>query len=306
MGTTWRVRLANPQFLPLELVRARIEAALAQVVQQMSNWQADSDISRFNQAPAGAWVTIPPECFDVLSCALHWARESGGAWDPTIGPLINLWGFGPRNGPVVPPQQLPNAALLAQLRTQVGYQRITMQPEKRQVRQPGGMQLDLCGIAKGYAVDAVAKAISTLGLGHFLVEIGGELRASGQRPDGRPWRVAIAAAADLPQRTLALRNLSIATSGDQWQAFELAGRRYSHTLDPRTGWPVTHALTSVTVLHVECMQADALATLLTVLGPNEGLAFAGARGIAAQFCQRTPAGLLMQTTPAFEEMFEEI
>jgi len=302
MGTTWRVRLANLLFLPLEPVRVHIEAALALVVQQMSNWKSDSDISRFNQAPEGTWITVPPECFDVLSCALHWAHESGGAWDPTIGPLIHLWGFGPRSRPAVLPQQVPDAALLAQTRARVGYRRITVRPEKRQVMQPGGMQLDLCGIAKGYAVDAVAKALTTLGLEHFLVEIGGELRASGQRPDGQPWRVAIAAPMpNISQRALALRNLSIATSGDQWQAFEVAGQRYSHTLDPRTGWPVAHPFTSVTVLHAECMQADALATLLTVLGPEEGLAFAHARGIAAQWCQRTSAGLTTQTTPAFEE-----
>jgi len=301
MGTTWTVRLANPQFLPLEPLQTKLEAMLELVVRQMSNWQPDSDISRWNAAPAGTWQTFPPECFDVLACALHWAQGSGGAWDPTIAPLVKLWGFGPRERATVLPQQVPDAAALAATREQIGYQRIALLPEQRKVMQPGGIQLDLCGIAKGYAVDLLAQTLLASGLDHFLVEIGGELRSSGQRPDGQPWRVAIAAAApNLPPYILTCQQpLSIATSGDQWHAFAVAGQRYSHTIDPRTGWPVTHDLASVTVLHAECMQADALATVLTVLGPQEGLLFAEERGIAARFCQRTPAGLVTHTTSAF-------
>jgi len=299
MGTTWTVHLANPQFVPLEPIRAAIETALGLVVRQMSNWQDDSNISCFNQAPAGTWLTFPPESFTVLSCALQWAKTSDGAWDPTIGPLVNIWGFGPCVSAVATRtlQTLPDAAAIAQARHRIGYQRIMLHPAQRRVLQPGNMHLDLCGIAKGYSVDLISQTLLTLGMKHFLVEVGGELRACGQRPDGLPWRVAIANAGTLP-----LHNLSIATSGDQWHVFEINGRRYSHTLDPRTGQPVTHNLASVTVLHAECMHADALATILTVLGPEEGLAFAKTRGIAALLCQRTTLGMEITTTPAWETL----
>jgi len=231
------------------------------------------------------------------------AKESAGAWDPTIGPLVKLWGFGPRANPTVLPHAVPDAAMLAKAHALVGYQHMALRPKERQVMQPGGMRLDLCGIAKGYAVDLCAEALAALGLNDFLLEIGGELRASGQRPDGLPWRVAIAAPdPSLPQTTLALRNLAIATSGDLWHAFEVNGKRYSHTLDPRSGQPVSHDLASVTVLHAECMQADALATVLTVLGPQEGLAFAARQNIAARLCRRTPDGGVTYTTPAFDSL----
>ena len=179
-----------------------------------------------------------------------------------------------------------------------------LRPAERLALQPGGAQVDLCGIAKGYSVDLVADALQALGLADFLVEVGGELRARGRRPDGQPWRVAVAGTAreGAPPRTLVLQDMAIATSGDHWHAFDQGGRRYSHTLDPRTGAPVAHALASVTVLHAECMQADALATVLTVLGPREGLAFATSRGVAALLCERTAQGLSMAMTPAFETL----
>lgn len=300
MGTTWSVRLANPRFLPLEQVRAAIEEALALVVRQMSNWEQDSDISRFNCAEPGTWQALPPECFAVLSCALGWARESGGAWDPTVGPLVDLWGFGPAGHSA----QVPDAGAMARAQARVGHERIALRPAERLALQPGGAQVDLCGIAKGYSVDLVADALQALGLADFLVEVGGELRARGRRPDGQPWRVAVAGTAreGAPPRTLVLQDMAIATSGDHWHAFDQGGRRYSHTLDPRTGAPVAHALASVTVLHAECMQADALATVLTVLGPREGLAFAASRGVAALLCERTAQGLSMAMTPAFETL----
>ena len=302
MGTTWSVRLANPGFLPLEDARAAIERALALVVRQMSNWEADSDVSRFNRAEAGTWYALPPEFFAVLRCALGWAQGSGGAWDPTVGPLVDLWGFGPRADPLADrAARVPAAEALARARARVGHGRIALRPAERLALQPGGAHVDLSGIAKGYSVDLVVDALRALGLSDFLVEVGGELRACGQRPDGQPWRVAVASTAqpEAAPRALALRDMAIATSGDHWHAFDQGGRRYSHTIDPRTGEPVAHGLTSVTVLHAECMQADALATVLTVLGPRDGLAFAEARGLAALLCERTPAGPAALMTPAF-------
>jgi thiamine biosynthesis lipoprotein len=301
MGTRWSVRLCNPGFAPLAPLRAAIEDALALVVRQMSPWQHDADISRFNRAPAGTWQTLPPEFFSVLAAALHWARASGGAWDPTVGPLVDAWGFGPRADPCAHAPAVPDAHALARARARVGFERLALDVARRRIRQPGGLQLDLCGIAKGYAVDLVSDTLAAHGLAHHLVEVGGELRARGRRPGGQPWRVAVAgAAAPAPAPALALRDQAVATSGDQWHAFERGGRRYSHTIDPRSGEPVRHALAAVTVLHAECLHADALATVLTVLGPHDGFDFACVHGVAARFAERAPAGLVVRATPAFE------
>ena len=302
MGTTWSVRLGNPHFLPLEPARQAVQQALDLVVQQMSHWEQGSDLSRFNRAAAGTWQVLPQAFWDVLTCAFDWARESGGAWDPTVGPLVHAWGFGPQPDADASADG-PDPRRLAQARARVGYGRVGLRPAARQALQPGGAQIDLSGIAKGYAVDLVAQHLKALGYADFLVEVGGELRASGRRPDGRPWRVAVAsaeqgAAAGAP-RALALNDMAIATSGDLYHAYERGGRRYSHTIDPRTGEPVAHALASVTVLHPECMQADALATVLTVLGPREGLVFAQSRGLAALLCERTAAGPVPVMTSAF-------
>lgn len=304
MGTSWSVRIANPEFLPLAPVRALIEECLAQVVTQMSPWEPESDIFRFNHAAPGSWQTLPDEFFQVLQAALAWARASEGAWDPTVGPLVHLWGFGPRANPRAPHRAVvPNADSLAAARARVGFGRIGVDAARQRIRQPGGAALDLCGIAKGYAVDLVSRALRDHGLPNHLVEVGGELRAGGCRPDGQPWRVMVAGpegvVSGAAPQVLALRDMAVATSGDQWHAFEHGGRRYGHTIDPRSGEPIRHALAAVTVLHAECMHADALATVLTVLGPREGRAFAVAHGVAAQFLQHRGAGLVRTPTPAF-------
>ena len=287
MGTHWRVRVSNPQFLPLQTLRSAIEDALASVVRHMSHWQADSTLAQFNRAPADTWHALPADLSTVLHAGLHWAQASGGAFDPTLGALVAAWGFGPHAPLDAADWCPPTPATLAQAQTCSGWQGLHYHPE-RGWRQHGGLQLDLSGIAKGYAVDAVLLRLHALGLRNALVEIGGELRGSGQRPDGQPWRVAIAPvpaavgpAPDAPPQAIALRDCAIATSGSLYHRHQWQGRSYSHTLDPRTGAPIAHALASVTVLHAECLHADALATLLTVLGPEAGWEFAEQHGIAA-------------------------
>lgn len=297
MGTTWTVRLVNPAFEPLEPVRAAIDAALAAVVAQMSHWEPQSELSRFNRATPGSRHTLSPAFFTVLQSACHWARASDGAWDPTIGPLVDAWGFGPHGTP-----RVPGAAERSRALAQVGFERLALSADDRSALQPGGVRLNLSGIAKGFAVDLVSQRLHALGFADALVEVGGELRASGHRPGRALWRVAVADSAE-PHgalRAIALRDCAIATSGDRWHAFEQGGRRYSHTLDPRTGEPVQHALASVTVLHADCMQADALATVLTVLGPQDGLAFAQHHDLAVLLCERTPQGLAWTASPAFD------
>jgi len=287
MGTTWSLRFDNPHMLALDEVRASVQNALDRVVAQMSTWEPESDISRFNRSEAGSHHLLEPELAEVLACGFRWAEASGGAIDPSIGPLVTLWGFGAhadasRTAP-------PSPEALAKARECVGWRRLAFDDITRRILQPGGAMLDLSGIAKGFAVDHVTLALRARGLSDFLVEVGGELRASGRRPQGGPWQVAVEALPGAEQQ-VALDGLAIATSGDRWHVREHQGRRWSHTLDPRTGEPVAHTLASVSVLHPECMHADALATVLTVLGPDDGMDFAERHGVAALFVCREPRG----------------
>ncbi|MBJ2158337.1 FAD:protein FMN transferase [Variovorax sp. IB41] len=294
MGTTWSLRLDNPRMLALEKVRETVEAALARVIAQMSHWEPASDISRFNRAPAGSRHVLPKEFAEVMACAFHWARASAGAIDPTVGPLVACWGFGPDAAE----SGLPSPETLAAARALAGWQQLAFDEANAALLQPGGVTLDLSGIAKGFAVDHGVEALRELGLTELLFEIGGELRGIGRRPDGQPWQVLVDGESAAMQR-VALADMAIATSGDRWHRRAHEGRRWSHTIDPRTGEPVAHALASVTVLHAQCMQADALATVLTVLGPDEGLAFAERHDVAALFVSHGDASPQLRATRAW-------
>ncbi|MES2534193.1 MAG: FAD:protein FMN transferase [Pseudomonadota bacterium] len=282
MGTTWSLVFDNPSMRPHEAVLAAIKHALDTVVDQMSTWETASDISRYNQAPAGSRHLLADDFARVLGCALEWAKASGGAVDPTVGPLVALWGFGAHANATIAE---PTAAAVADAKSRTGWERLGFDLGTQTITQPGGLSLDLSGVAKGFAVDKVAEALLALGLGDFLVEIGGELRGVGIRPGGQAWRVRIDVAEDaLPP--VALKGMAIATSGDRWHVHEQGGRRWSHTIDPRSGEPLSATLASVTVLHAQCMHADALATALLVLGASEGPAFAERHRIAAAFVRR--------------------
>nr|WP_312989884.1 FAD:protein FMN transferase [Comamonas koreensis] len=307
MGTTWSLRLANPDYAPLAPVQALVQQTLDAVIAQMSNWEADSCLSRFNGAAADTWHVLPPELAQVLDAALYWARACDGAYDPTVGALVSLWGFGPRADPQAPHSGQPPAQAAIDRALQVcGHQRLQWQPQLRRLLQPGGLQLDLSGIAKGYAVDWVAERLRAAGWQHALLEIGGEIRAWGHKPGGQPWRVAVAGVAGDEPLAVPLGDGALASSGDHWHVFMHGGRRFSHSLDPRTGRPVAHALTSVTVYHRECMHADALATVLTVLGPEAGWQFALQQQLAAVFHSHPDAGQpqgLRRMTPAWQQRF---
>lgn len=303
MGTTWSVAAWLLPAVDADRIAAGIQAVLDGVVAQMSNWASDSDLSRFNRAAPGSWHTLPDDCFAVLQCALQVARDSGGAYDPSAGPLVDLWGFGP--APKRSEPASPDAVQAA--RSRCGWARIEVDVAGKRALQPGGVLLDFCAIAKGFVVDAVARYLCEQGLDHHLTEIGGELRGHGVKPDGMPWWVALETppglASDAAAQTLvALHGLSVATSGDYRRYFDSDGRRYAHTIDPRTGYPASHALASVTVLHAQCMLADAISTALTVLGPEAGMVHARRHGIAARFLVRTPGGFDEHLSPAFAAM----
>ncbi|MDR2335407.1 MAG: FAD:protein FMN transferase [Burkholderiaceae bacterium] len=285
MGTNWSLRLANPEFAPLDGARASVQSVLDLVIAQMSNWERDSLISRFNGLLPGSEMALPGEFALVLDAAMHWAGRSGGAIDPTMGALVSLWGFGPRPDPMAPHARVrPESAVIDEQLAVAGFARMPWAPGQRHLVQPGGLRLDLCGIAKGFAVDRVVEALAQQGWTGGLFEIGGELRGWGEKPDGRDWQIRVGTADSASEAmVVGMRDGALATSGDLWHHFLADGKRYSHTIDPRTGRPVEHALASVTVHHAECMHADALATVLTVLGLRDGMQFAIDNDIAAVF-----------------------
>jgi thiamine biosynthesis lipoprotein len=304
MGTTWSVKLVAPPTARPEALTAMVQGALDGVVREMSPWEPDSDLSRYNRAAAGTWTALPAAFAQVLRCALEIAEATDGAFDPTLGSLVDLWGFGPRPFSGAPPQ----TAAIAEARETAGWRRLALDGDR--LLQPGGLQLDLNGIAKGFAVDQVAAALDRAGARSYLVEVGGELRGTGAKPDGQPWWVelerppALHAAHDGLRTLVALHGLSVATSGDYRRFFEHDGRRYAHTLDPAAAAPVAHATASVTVLAERCMHADAYATALTVMSPDAALAFATTHGLAVLILAKGPHGLEERLSPALSAMLD--
>jgi thiamine biosynthesis lipoprotein len=302
MGTTWQVKLVVARTRDLHPLHAGIQARLDAIVAQMSTWEAGSDISRFNRAEAGSMQPVPPLFAQVLDAALDIAARSGGAFDPTVGPLVALWGFGAH----AHAQRIPTPAALAATRARCGWQRLHWQDGNLQ--QPGAVALDLSAIAKGFGVDQASQWLRAQGVHAALVEVGGELHGYGRKPDGQPWRVLVeagpeeSALADHPPRVLALEDLAVATSGDRWHHFDQDGAHFSHTVDPRTGAPVDHAAAAVSVVARHAMQADGWATALTVMGLEQGLAFARTHGLAARFVSRGADGITEHMSPAFEHL----
>ena len=286
MGTTWSLRCAASERLDVAALQAEVQAALDQVVVQMSTWDAASELSRFNAAEPGSWLPLSDGFFKVLSCAQALAQLSSGAYDVTAGALVNCWGFGPGE----PRDDIPSDDEIGIALQRVGWSRLLLDPATQLALQPGGLYVDLSSIAKGYGVDCIAACVERFGVAHYLAEVGGELRGQGCKPDGSPWWVELESVPDARSDTarwiVALDGVAIATSGDYRRYFERDARRYAHTLDPRNGRPVRNAPAAVTVLHAECMQADALATALTVLGLQDGMAYAERHGIAALFVVR--------------------
>ncbi|NYF32057.1 FAD:protein FMN transferase [Sphingopyxis sp. JAI108] len=269
MGTSWSLQAVAPPASTLH----GVEAALALVVEQMSQWEAESDLSRFNRARAGVWREVPDELTHVVKAALRIARASGGAFDAGLGRLTEAWGFGSAGAvDSAPPPTSASAA-----RT-IDFDRAT-----RRIRRGEGAALDLSGIAKGYAVDLAADWLFDIGVRHFLLELGGELRGEGIRPDGQPWWVDVEMppTASLAPWRIALHDLSVATSGNYRRGFSAGGQHYSHSFDPATGRPIVNGVASVTVLHRSCMIADGWATALTVLGPEAAIALADKQELAA-------------------------
>ncbi len=292
MGTTWSIRLAAPEAFDRAAIEQGIAARLGAILAQMSHWRADSLLGRFNRAPGGTWMALPPDFALVLETGFAVAERCGGAFDPAIGALVDAWGFGPE-----PAREPPDDAALAQARARSGHARLAYDRDTRRLRQPGGVRLDFSGIAKGFAVDALAQLLREQGCRHALVEIGGELVGMGLRPDGDPWWVELETPApDIAPLRVALHQLAVATSGDY-----VRGR---HTIDPRSGRPVAHAM-AVSVIHPSAMWADAWATALSVEPPPAMQALATREGLAARALVRTEAGLREWISPALAAMLSD-
>jgi thiamine biosynthesis lipoprotein len=304
MGTTWSVKLVVPPGADENRLAHGIQAQLDRVVAQMSTYEPDSDLVRFNRAAPGTWQTLPAEFFTVLEYALDVAARTAGAYDPTVGPLVDLWGFGP--GPKR--HEIPSVAAIEAARARVGWQHIRLDAANRRAFQPGGVAVDLSSVAKGFGVDQVARHLDRAGVENYLVEVGGELRARGRRADGRAWQVAIekpgaSAGAvermDEVERVIDLEDLAIATSGDYRHSFTDAGRTFSHHIDPRSGWPVEHRIASVTTLAADAMHADSTGTAIMVLGEDAGMRYAVEHGLAVLLILHDGDGFAERMSPAF-------
>jgi thiamine biosynthesis lipoprotein len=274
LGTVWSVDLVVPQAPAAEKVaeiRERIVSTLDRVDRGMSTWREDAELARFNRQTGLESFRFSAEPRRVIAAALELARETGGAFDPTVAPLVALWGFGAQAATAP-----PTVAELEQVLGRVGWQHLEWKEGGRLARRVAGVQLDLSAIAKGYAVDAVVAELAAERPIGALVEVGGEVRALGAKPGGAPWRVGIDDP-DAPGSRLAavvlLTGGALATSGDYRQARVIRGRRLTHVVDPRSGRPVERKVASASVTAPTCMEADAVATALMVLGPEEGLAW---------------------------------
>ncbi len=307
MGTTYTLRLGR---LPPELDRDRLQtdvaAELAAVEATMSTWRPDSELSRFNRSRTTDWQAASPALVAVVDRALTIAELSGGALDITAAPLVNIWGFGPAGDRDEP----PTVDEIVAARERVDYRMLKTRhapPALRKLR--GDLELDLSAIAKGHAVDRIAALLEARAVRNYLVEIGGELRTGGRRPDGRAWRIGVEKP-DHPgrsvQRVLVMQpNAAVATSGDYRNFLASRDQRFGHILDPRSGQPADNGLASVTVLAENCSDADGLATALFVLGPEAGFALASRQRLAALFVLRTADGLQERATAELRRWLAE-
>lgn len=300
MGTFYHITLVmDPESetsVDLDALKGEIDRELVKINQMMSTYIPDSDLMRFNRAPVGEWVNLPEPLLEVFTISAQVSEKTDGAFDITVGPLVDLWGFGPE----MRPQKIPDTETLSATHARVGYNHL--QVEGSRARRTEDIRVDLSAVAKGYGVDWIAAYLYEQGYHHHMVDIGGEVRVNGNSPRGDSWRIAIERPGLLHEgvfTTVSLDNQAVATSGDYRNYFEEDGVRYSHTLDPQTGKPIRHNLVSVTVIADTAADADAWATALNVLGPDRGIAMANAEQMAVYMIVKTDNGFKGIPSSAF-------
>ncbi|HEX5005993.1 MAG TPA: FAD:protein FMN transferase [Hyphomonadaceae bacterium] len=295
MGTGWSLAFAAPERIANADVVAALEETFARVIREMSGWENESELCRFNRGEVG-WRKLPPDFHHVLSRAMEIAELTGGAYDPCLGARVQELGFGP--------SAVHPGFRRGERNKMQGWRDVRLDPDTRRAFQPGGVTLDLSSIAKGHAVDLCAARLKALGIASFLMEIGGEFAGEGVKPDGKPWWVELQlsdiplAPGEPPHTDVALVNLALATSGD----FVRRREDVSHLLDGRTGEPLNGALSGVSVMHASAMEADGWATAVFALGPEAGMMMADAQKLAVVFAQRTPEGARFALSRAASEM----
>lgn len=303
MGTSYSIKLVAGESEASRL-EGDIRARLEEVDDAMSTYLPRSELSRFNAASVGTWVDVSSITVEVVALALDVAETSDGAFDPTVGPLVDLWGFGPQSKP----DQVPAPSEIDSRLERVGWSAIEADVSGNRVRKTAPRELDLSAIAKGYAVDRVAEILETAEITDYLVEVGGELRFSGTKPGNEAWRVAI----ETPEsgersayRILEVEQGAMATSGDYRNYFEEDGVRYSHTLNPDTGYPIRHELVSVTVLAQRSAFADAYATAFLVMGTERAMALANRLDMSVYLIEKTDQGYRSHESERFRELFDD-
>jgi len=304
MGTSYSIKLSElPESVIQEELHKDVDYILERINDQMSTYRPDSELSRFNRFAGRDWFDVSPETAQVVREALSISSKSRGAFDVTVGPLVNLWSFGPQQRE----RTVPSDGEIKDTLAIIGYQQLKVRATPPAMQKlVDGLEVDLSAIAKGFAVDQVADLLIQRGVKGFLVEIGGEIRTYGTKANRTPWTVGIELPADdqrSVQEVINLGDHALATSGDYRNFFIQEGKRYSHTIDPRTGRPVEHRLASVTVIAERCMFADAWATTLMVLGPEKGYEFAVGQDLAVVFVIRDKNGFSRKPTPAFNSIF---
>jgi thiamine biosynthesis lipoprotein len=301
MGTSYHVTIVADQPAPTDLAK-QIEQTLDRVDQSMSTYKADSEISQFNQLDVGELLAVSDDFDQVLQIAREVWQKSGGAFDPTVGPLVNIWGFGPTfTGDVVPSDSAIQKSLAG-----IGFDAVNRTENNQQVllSKNRPLRLDLSAVAKGYAVDLVANLLEMNALPDYLIEVGGETRVSGLNPERQPWRLAIESPSptELVAQVLNVQAGAVATSGDYRNYFERDGVRYSHTIDPRSGRPTTHSLASVTVVADTCAEADAWATALMVMGQEQAIGLANELEIPVYIIARQDKGYVASYSETFSPL----
>lgn len=305
MGTVYSVRLNAAGFDEQKaMLKNGIEDVLQEINRQMSTWDSQSVLSSINRYSDTDWIGIPEDIYKVLKAALEIARQTDGALDITVGPLVNLWGFGPDRSPTTIPDEQTIQALL----DRTGYTLLELDPESARLRKKRPeLYIDLSALAKGYAVDEIARYLDQRGISNYLVEVGGEIQAHGVNTENKPWQIGI----EKPlsdkfeiQRIVPLSNQGMATSGDYRNFRMIDGVRYSHTIDPRTGKPVSHDLAAVTVIHPSTMMADGIATALLVMGPENGLEYAEEMDLGVLFVIREKDDFHEIMTPSFKNLIQ--
>ncbi len=305
-GTTYLVKLRAPAKGPSQqALHQRLHKALEAVDWAMSTYKKQSELSRFNASASTDAIKVSDALFRVVAAAQKVSRLSQGAFDITVGPVVNIWGFGPHK--TIKP---PESAVISAARARVGYQKLVLDAKARTLRKSiPSLYLDLSAIAKGYAVDVLAENLDSIGVLHYMAEIGGEVRTRGVNAQGKIWRIGVERPTDgldqQVQSVVPLRDAAMATSGNYRNYIMVDGRRVSHLIDARTASPVSHDLASVSVIYADCMMADALATALYVLGPEEGLKLAKAHQWAVLYLVPKGKGFARLASPAFETLLQQ-